>query len=63
MTMKLTAEDRTLLLDAIELNKDGHLNIVCNTCKRPITIERDNMGRALKSSCECRKFNSTFRPI
>jgi hypothetical protein len=63
MMMKLTTEDRTLLLNAIEFNKDGKFDVVCNACRQPIVIERDNTGRALKSSCECGKFNSTFRPI
>lgn len=61
--MNLSNEDRLLLLDAIEKNRDDDNPITCNHCNEPITIERDEMGRALKASCKCGKFNTNFRPI
>ena len=61
--MNLTTEDRSLLLDAIEKNMGSDNPVTCNNCNEPIVIERDEMGRALKASCKCGKFNTSFRPI
>jgi hypothetical protein len=61
--MILSNEVRSLLLDAIEKNRGSSNSIVCNSCHTPILIVRDERGRALKASCTCGKFNTSFRPI
>jgi hypothetical protein len=63
MKMRLNAEERALLMAALESNRDGKADVKCDTCNSPIVVLRDNNGRALQSSCDCGKFNSTFRPI
>ena len=61
--MKLNSEERSLLLDAIGANRGEDNSVLCDECQQPIIIRRDDQGRAVESTCECGKYNSTFRPL
>mgnify|MGYP001554776941 CR=1 FL=1 len=61
--MQISSEERSLLMEAIEKNRDGENPVCCSKCNKPIEIKRDEIGRVISTSCKCGKFNATFRPI
>ncbi len=56
--------DVELLLAAIDESADPNgRQILCDVCEKPIVIERSDDGKLKAASCECGKFNKTFRGI